>query len=420
MNKIINFIKLIFKSIISLLKMDFKDFANKILKPAIKIGFAIFIAIFVLENLFPAELSFIIPHKQGDFVRVGNLHKNFLHSRENQAVLLNDGRVFITDTITSQIYNPKNRRFKLIKDKTLQNRYDFRLSKLKDGKVILIGGSFYQTTPEETFIFNPNINKFEKGSKMLFGRSGHEVMALNDGRVFVVGGYNQQKGKQPEYIYSTEFFNSKINEFEKGPEMPIKISNFKLLLDKDGNVVIIGGSRNYKNKEGYIESIPNTDVFVFNPRFNTITKNGNLVVKRYKQDIFMLNSGEILIMQGFNVKNGKVAEEIEIYNPKTGISSIISILPKDRRKSSIRLCLNTVKLVDDTVILYGGVFQGSFAYMPYFEVDKFNTKTKQYEILKKMNNVMTSSSKSIYLYNDDILLINGGVLENIAHIYKTK
>ena len=134
----------------------------------------------------------------------------------------------------------------------------------------------------------------------------------------------------------------------------------------------------------------------------------------------MLNSGEILIMQGFNVKNGKVAEEIEIYNPKTGISSIISILPKDRRKSSIRLCLNTVKLVDDTVILYGGVFQGSFAYMPYFEVDKFNTKTKQYEILKKMNNVMTSSSKSIYLYNDDILLINGGVLENIAHIYKTK
>ena len=74
----------------------FNQVKNKIMnKRIIKILILIIISIltfcFIMKNFFPAEWSFITPHKQGDFVRVGNM--NFPSGMHSGApILLDDGR----------------------------------------------------------------------------------------------------------------------------------------------------------------------------------------------------------------------------------------------------------------------------------------------------------------------------------------
>ncbi len=65
---------------------------KRIIKILILIIISILTFCFIMKNFFPAEWSFITPHKQGDFVRVGNM--NFPSGMHSGApILLDDGRV---------------------------------------------------------------------------------------------------------------------------------------------------------------------------------------------------------------------------------------------------------------------------------------------------------------------------------------
>ncbi len=99
--------------------------------------------------------------------------------------------------------------------------------------MILIGGETgdgYSTN--ETEIYNPYTNQVRKGPNMITGRKEHKAALLNNGKVFIIGGRYSDKLKKVD-LKSTEFYNPKTNEFEKGPDLPVTLSYIRdIIQDK--------------------------------------------------------------------------------------------------------------------------------------------------------------------------------------------
>lgn len=171
---------------------------KKELRIAFIVFIILFIAAFIMKNFFPAEWSFITPHKQGDFVRVGNMHHPMYG---HQMILLDDGRVFVYDAGSVEVYNPKSRRFKNISKKGNKLSYKPAIVKLHDGRLMIIGGKSGNTTYPYTYFFNPKTNKITKGPNMITGRENFSAILLKDGRVFISGGehHDEKKKKKKKY-----------------------------------------------------------------------------------------------------------------------------------------------------------------------------------------------------------------------------
>ena len=111
---------------------------KKIIKILIIIIISILTFCFIMKNFFPAEWSFITPHKQGDFVRVGNLNRPMY---EHQMILLDDGRVFVYNAGSIELYHPDIRKFKKIDKKIGNLNTTSKAIKLDSGSILIFNGT---------------------------------------------------------------------------------------------------------------------------------------------------------------------------------------------------------------------------------------------------------------------------------------
>ena len=320
---------------------------KKIIKIIILIIIVILTFCFVMKNFFPAEWSFITPHKQGDFVRVGNMH---LEHHITQPILLDDGRVLFAGSKQSEYYNPKTRKFHLINNSGLLIPDGSVSVKLLNGQVLFMGGEnkLPCSVSNDVILFNPKTKKYKKVGDMRIGRVAHSAILLKNGSIFIVGGkfldpkkYKNNK-KPATYLHFTEFYDYQTNNFKTGPNLPKTLNNPNVFIKKDGNIIILGGlDSEYK---------PNMDIYLFDYKVNAISKIGELSVKRSKQDMFLLNSGEILILQGIDYESDSVSKDIEIFNPKTQKTMVIGKLPSGRRNSPIPVKLTAALLPNDNMV----------------------------------------------------------------------
>ena len=405
----------------------FNQVKNKIMnKRIIKILILIIISIltfcFIMKNFFPAEWSFITPHKQGDFVRVGNM--NFPSGMHSGApILLDDGRVLFIGQERGkegvkkcEYFYPKTRKFHLFDVIDLKMPGSYKEVKLLDGRVLFVGAGRLGKANYSVF-FNPENNNFTKGSGLITGRWRHAAILLKDGRVFVAGGelddWEKQKIKKDKCfrLKTTEFYNPKTHSFEKGPDLPEELTDLKMFLDKNGNVIMLGG---YNNKFE-----PNYNIYLFNPRTSNISKIGELKVKRHAQSIFMLSCGEILVMQGSYSEAEGIAKEIEIFKPETQTIEIVNTFNQKKRKSIHSLYLSIAKCPDDIVILYGGSYSDPFLTQTFIDIDMYDAKNNKFsKTRKKTNHSYNYLNSNIVLKDGNILLIGGGKTRLGAEIYK--
>ncbi|MCO5169656.1 MAG: hypothetical protein M9894_25235 [Planctomycetes bacterium] len=175
---------------------------------------------------------------------------------------------------------------------------------------------------------------FRPAASMNVARGGHAAVALDDGRVLVVGGIAAGGGKAGTYVADAELFDPLTNQWTKVSDLsgtrngrmmngsvavkPALTTATKL---NDGTVLICGGIG--VEKKGLLglggEKVDTLETaFIFDPQTNAFTKVGNLNWPRHSHTATRLSDGRVLIAGGYNDsfwRSHKTQAPFEIYDP---------------------------------------------------------------------------------------------------------
>lgn len=270
------------------------------------------IALSSAERFFPAE-------GRVDIVSSMNVART-----SHQGTLLNNGMVLISggSGATAEIFDPVTNTFSYTKNLQTQAQSFMTVAraghvaiKLSSGKVLLIGGDEESTSE----LYDPATGLFSKtksvssglDTKPLVTSAGLSAIALNDGRILIVGG-----------SAAAEIFDPATGEYSALPPMPFSASNSTLTLLADGRALITGG----------FPPQPATSLFVPDGTsgYFVVTQNDQanqtiLNTTRSRHTASKLIDGRVLVAGGSNDSyTGAFSEPMaltEIFQPTTGIFS---------------------------------------------------------------------------------------------------
>jgi hypothetical protein len=166
------------------------------------------------------------------------------------AALLGNGKVLIaggyhepTEYLTSaELYDPATRTFTAVGAAMTAARYAPSAAPLPGGRALVAGG--YSKTAKQyasAEVFNSATNTFEAlgaGHELVEPRSEAAAVALADGDVLVIGGYNQTK----QNLRSVELFSAATSKFTLlGTELQQERDGPGAALLHDGRVLVVGG-----------------------------------------------------------------------------------------------------------------------------------------------------------------------------------
>jgi N-acetylneuraminic acid mutarotase len=194
--------------------------------------------------------------------------------------------------------------------------WEHRAVLLDDGKVLVIGGcgggpSFVCMVGVGVEIYDPSVtsgNPWSQVNSMLVERRSHCATKLDDGKVLVAGGFDNQKDHTGIEIYNpqTGFWSS----------LPAQLSVARNLATAttlpSGKVVIIGGT----DGTNFHDSI-----VIFDPAGSTIqTLNAKLQEPRAGHTATLLPNGKVLIVGGrcsWDLPATCAVGNAELYDPNT-------------------------------------------------------------------------------------------------------
>jgi hypothetical protein len=196
----------------------------------------------------PVGVAEIYNPKTGLFSPTGSMvHPRFGHA----ANLLEDGRVLIVGGQTSgglgdvaptsaEIYDPATGKFTETGSMATQRWGGHTTTLLTDGRVLVLGGntSGVQERPTASAeIYDPKTGKFTSAGSMSETRDGLTATRLKDGRVLVVGGAFLPSGRTTEDLYDPV-----AGSFTSAGPASVERSGQSATLLSDGSVLIAGGS----------------------------------------------------------------------------------------------------------------------------------------------------------------------------------
>jgi hypothetical protein len=160
---------------------------------------------------------------------------------------LPDGRVLITgglvpagvgpatiDDKTAEIFDPATGTFSPTGDMTV-TRFNHTAIALNDGRVLIVGGNGRNSAE----VYDLTSGTFSPVGDMEFNHGlGHRAVKLLDGRVLVVGG----DGGTIQPTAVVEIFDPATDEFTRVADMSTpRMLHFAVLLENDGSVLVGGG-----------------------------------------------------------------------------------------------------------------------------------------------------------------------------------
>jgi hypothetical protein len=178
------------------------------------------------------------------------LHSPRIH---HESILLNDGRVLITGGVQSfldliypqftnssvEIYDPKSET--LIESQSMSvARYGHTLTKLKDGRVVILGGFANNKPIDKIEIFDPQTDSMISLRERLYHpRAFHTATLLNNGKILIAGGFGKNTLLALPYL---EIFDPETGEVTfLRQRLHQARGSHGAVLAKDGSVVLMGG-----------------------------------------------------------------------------------------------------------------------------------------------------------------------------------
>ncbi len=275
---------------------------------------------------------------------------------------------------------------------TQNSRAGSEITKLNDGTVLITGGN--GTNPIVSELYDPLTGISSLHSSMLKARKNHSAILLNDGRVLIVGGYNDVSNT---YLASAEIYNPDTDNFSYTSEpMSTQRSECTLTLLQDGRVLIVGGYKGENTAE------------IFDPETDTFSPPINLTSRRRSHAASLLPDGRVLITGGQGENLFPLASA-EIFNPETNTFTAINdmIYKRDSHTSTL--------LMDGTVLLAGG--RGGQWGIPQAKAELFDPSTNTFCQIGDLTEDFYEHTATL-LSNGKVLIIGAGnVLGNFTNLY---
>ena len=177
---------------------------------------------------------------------------------------------------------------------------------LQDGRLLISGGTGDDQTPR------PLVQVFKDGSvitvqPLLIARSHHASVTLKDGSVLVMGG-STASGATAE----TESYDPKTDEWHKQASMANRRMDHTATLLPDGRVLVAGGSGS---------AAAGKSVEIYDPKKNLFSDAGQLKMARASHAAGISQGGNVIIRGGID-PNGKEVGTTEVFDPVKGVSTL--------------------------------------------------------------------------------------------------
>jgi len=164
------------------------------------------------------------------------------------AVLLQNGRVLVEGGYdlpgmadTAELYDPATGLFGPTGSTGTGRAYD-TATLLPDGRVLIAGGMGDGSggpVPTSALLYDPASGKFTTTGSMSYGRHDHTATVLRDGRVLIVGGF--QDDPLDSYRPVSETYDPATGKFSHAAALAAPTANHTATLLPDGRVLIAGG-----------------------------------------------------------------------------------------------------------------------------------------------------------------------------------
>jgi hypothetical protein len=161
-------------------------------------------------------------------------------------VLMVDGRVMLTSAgaTTSEIFDPSNDTFSSV-PLVQAHAYGHQLVRLRDGRVMLMGGSSSSCTvaaQSDVEIFDVATNTWTAAASMKAGRGMFTAHTLPDGRVMVFGGSSDSAGGVCNPMNEIEAYDPSQDTWTVMPyTLSVGRTWHASALVRDGTILVMGG-----------------------------------------------------------------------------------------------------------------------------------------------------------------------------------
>ena len=209
---------------------------------------------------------------------------------------------------------------------------------LDDGRLLVVGGfrkgpdghsQLYAATTE---IIDPARRTVIAGPRLRHARAGHAALPLVDGRILVVGGWNDEG-----MMRSAEIYDPRTGAFAAAGELHEPRGGVAAVRLADGRVLVCGGG----------EARATRSAEVFDPADGRFHATGAMGAPRLGHSATLLADGRVLVAGGASGRDEVIASA-ELYDPADGTFTPAASLAVARYKHA------ATRLADGRVLLVGG------------------------------------------------------------------
>ena len=210
---------------------------------------------------------------------------------------------------------------------------------LQDGRVFVAGGFVVQPDSPQSDVehldtaetYDPATGAWTPADSMTLPRAQHTATLLDDGAVLIAGGNGSGAGNKRRS--SAKVYDPSTDSWASAGKMEEKRVHHAATHLSDGRVLVAGG---WGESRGTPDSAE-----VYDPSTGVWSQTGSMSIERDCPTLTLLEDGRVLVTGGFD------AATAEVYDPSDGTWTETGAMQKERR-------WHTATLLDDGRVLVAG------------------------------------------------------------------
>jgi hypothetical protein len=230
------------------------------------------------------------------------------------ATRLRDGRVLVAGgsdaqsrpTTAAEIYDPSTGTWTATGSGGVF--WEATATLLRDGRVLVVGGSGSTSQPTSAFeLYDPSSGTWSAAGNMTTPRRAYTMTPLADGRVLVAGGLDPSTDKS---LASAELFDPGTGTWSATGAMGVARASQAAALLADGRVLVAGGDGN--------GPLPNAlaSAELYDPATGTWSATASMSATRSRHPAVRLPDGTVLVVAGMAMlPGGQGTLKVETYDP---------------------------------------------------------------------------------------------------------